>query len=56
MGAAWGYSENGGDPSCEVCPRRGTADFDKLCMESGFSAQGMKLLKTNGMLKQNPQL
>jgi|688.fasta_scaffold449762_1 hypothetical protein len=56
MGAAWGYSENGGDPSCEVCPRRGTADFDKLCMESGFSAQGMKLLKTNGMLKRNPQL
>ena len=43
MGAAWGYSENGGDPSCEVCPRRGTADFDKLCMESGFSAQGQDI-------------
>ena len=43
MGAAWGYSENGTDPSCEVCPRRGTFDFDKLCRESGFSAQGQDI-------------
>ncbi len=43
MGAAWGYSEHGGDPSCEIGPRRGTADFDKLCMESGFSAQGQDI-------------
>ena len=43
MGTAWGYSENGGDPSCEICPRRGTFDFDKLCRESGFSAQGQDI-------------
>ena len=36
MGEGWGASEY----DCEICPSRGTLDFDDLCLESGFGSEG----------------
>jgi len=33
MGTAWG-------PQCEYCPRRGSAEYDELCLEAGYSIDG----------------
>lgn len=33
MGTAWG-------PQCEICPKKGTKEYDELCLESGFSIDG----------------
>ncbi len=43
MGAAWGSSEStnfGRSNNCELCPSRGSSQFDDLCMESGFGPEG----------------
>ncbi|KAK8737315.1 hypothetical protein OTU49_004436 [Cherax quadricarinatus] len=36
MGLAWG-------PMCEHCPRRGTPEYDDICMEAGFSFDGLDI-------------
>ncbi|CAL4061316.1 unnamed protein product, partial [Meganyctiphanes norvegica] len=36
MGLAWG-------PMCEHCPRKGTPDYDKICLEAGFSIDGLDI-------------
>ncbi|KAK6631430.1 hypothetical protein RUM44_005957 [Polyplax serrata] len=36
MGTAWG-------PQCELCPKKGTNEFDELCLESGFSIDGQDI-------------
>ena len=36
MGEGWGVSEY----DCEICPTRGTLDFDEPCLESGFGSKG----------------
>lgn len=33
MGAAWG-------PMCEHCPRKGTEEYEELCLEVGYSVDG----------------
>ena len=33
MGAAWG-------PRCEHCPRKGTDEYEELCLEVGYSVDG----------------
>ena len=48
IGAAWGSAENsdstfGMSNVCEVCPKRGTDEFDKLCLESGYGPEGQDI-------------
>ena len=48
MGAAWGSAEAsqstfGMSNTCEICPGRGSTDFDKLCLESGFGPEGQDI-------------
>ena len=33
MGAAWG-------PLCEHCPRKGSDEYEELCLEVGYSVDG----------------
>ena len=39
MGAAWG-------PMCEHCPRKGTEEYEELCLDVGYSiyGQGRKIV------------
>ena len=37
MGAAWG-------PRCEHCPRKGTDEYEELCLEVGYSVDGHGIL------------
>lgn len=36
MGLAWGAM-------CEHCPRRGTPEYNEICMEAGFSIDGLDI-------------
>ena len=50
MGAAWGED-------CELCPRRGSREFEDLCMDSGFGQMGQDIdeCKTMPNLCENGQ-
>ena len=48
LGAAWGSADHsessfGMSTQCEICPSRGSQDFDKLCLESGFGPEGQDI-------------
>ena len=48
LGAAWGSAEQSGSSfgmstKCEICPARGSQDFDQLCLESGFGPEGQDI-------------